>query len=106
MSDDRSLSESAPRKGAAIKLLGIACIVVGVLDSMLFWRGGFQMDGAYALLIAFGFFLYALGAIRSGAGHERPTRRRRLRGGRSLGQPEPLADHGRQPLEDDRRRHP
>jgi hypothetical protein len=24
------------------------------------------MEGAYALLIAFGFFLYALGAIRSG----------------------------------------
>ena len=66
MSDDRSLSENAPRKGAGIKLFGVAFIFVGVLDSMLFWRGGFQMEGAYALLIAFGAFLYALGAIQSG----------------------------------------
>ncbi len=66
MSDDRSLPETAPRKGAAIKLFGVAFIFVGMLDTMLSWRGGFRMDGAYALLIAFGFFLYALGAIRSG----------------------------------------
>ncbi len=66
MADDRTLSESAPRKGAGIKLFGVAFIFVGVLDSMLFWRGGFQMDGAYALLIAFGAFLVALGAIQSG----------------------------------------
>ncbi len=66
MSDDRTLPESAPRKGAAIKLFGVVLIFVGVLDSMLFWRGGFRMEGAYALLIAFGFFLYALGAIRGG----------------------------------------
>lgn len=64
MSNDRALPESAPRKGAAIKLFGVAFIFVGVLDSMLSWRGGFRLDGAYALLIAFGFFLYALGAIR------------------------------------------
>ena len=67
MSDDRTLAESAPRKGAAIKLFGVALIFVGVLDSMLSWRGGFRVEGAYALLIAFGFFLYALGAIRSGS---------------------------------------
>ena len=66
MSDDRALPESAPRKGAAIKLFGVAFIFVGVLDSMLSWRGGFQVDGVYALMIAFGFFLVALGAIRGG----------------------------------------
>jgi len=58
--------EDAPRKGAAIKLFGVAFIFVGVLDSMLSWRGGFQVDGVYALMIAFGFFLVALGAIRGG----------------------------------------
>ena len=66
MADDRSLMEGAPRKGAAIKLFGVAFIFVGVLDSMLSWRGGFQVNGVYALMIAFGAFLYALGAIRSG----------------------------------------
>ncbi len=67
MSDDRHLPEIAPRKGAAIKLFGVALIFVGVLDSMLSWRGGFRVEGAYALLIAAGFFLYALGAIRGGS---------------------------------------
>ena len=66
MSDDRTLPEKAPRKGAAIKLFGVAFIFVGILDTMLSWRGGFRMDGTYALLIAFGFFLFALGVIRSG----------------------------------------
>ncbi len=66
MSDDRSLPDSAPRKGAAIKMFGVALIFVGILDTMLSWRGGFRMDGTYALVIAFGFFLFALGAIRSG----------------------------------------
>ncbi len=67
MPSDRSLPETAPRKGAGIKLFGVAFIFVGVLDTMLSWRGGFRMDGTYALLIAFGFFLYALGVIRSGS---------------------------------------
>ena len=66
MSNDRALPETAPRKGAAIKLFGVAFIFVGMLDTMLSWRGGFRMDGTYALLIAFGFFLFALGVIRSG----------------------------------------
>ncbi|NIP72466.1 MAG: hypothetical protein GWO16_05295 [Gammaproteobacteria bacterium] len=65
MSDERALSASAARRGAAVKLFGLAFIFVGALDSMLSWRGGFRVDGAYALLIAFGVFLYALGAIRS-----------------------------------------
>ena len=72
MPSDRSLPETvprpelAPRKGAAIKLFGVAFIFVGMLDTMLSWRGGFRMDGTYALMIAFGFFLVALGAIRGG----------------------------------------
>ncbi len=66
MLDDHHLQEIAPRKGAAIKLFGVAFIFVGMLDIMLSWRGGFRMDGTYALLIAFGFFLFALGVIRSG----------------------------------------
>ena len=65
MSDNRPLSEDTPRKGAGIKLFGVAFIFVGMLDSMLFWRGGFQLDGVYALLIAFGVVLVVLGAIRS-----------------------------------------
>jgi hypothetical protein len=71
MPDDRVRPESGPRKGAAIKLFGVAFIFVGMLDSMLSWRGGFQVDGAYALMIAFGAFLVALGAIRGGGAVKR-----------------------------------
>ena len=67
MPTDRAVPEDTPRKGAAIKMFGVALIFVGVLDTMLSWRGGFRVEGAYALLIAAGFFLYALGAIRGGS---------------------------------------
>lgn len=67
MSEKRTLGENRPRRGVAIKLFGVALIFLGVLDSMLSWRGGFQVDGAYALMMAFGVFLYALGAIRDGS---------------------------------------
>ena len=67
MSNDRALPENRPRKGVAIKLFGVTLVCLGVLDSMLSWRGGFQVEGAYALMIALGVFLYALGAIRGGS---------------------------------------
>jgi hypothetical protein len=59
------MQENEPRKGVALKLLGVVLIILGVLDSMLSWRGGFAVSGSYALLMAFGVFLYALGSIRS-----------------------------------------
>ncbi len=67
MSEDRALQENRPRKGVAIKLSGLTLVFLGMLDSMLSWRGGFQVEGAYALMIALGIFLYALGAVRSGS---------------------------------------
>ncbi len=67
MSDDRALQENRPRKGVAVKLFGVILIFLGVLDSMLSWRGGFRVEGAYALMMALGVFLYALGAIGSGS---------------------------------------
>jgi hypothetical protein len=67
VSEDQALQENRPRKGVAIKLFGVALIFLGVLDSMLSWRGGFALEGGYALMMAFGVFLYALGAIRDGS---------------------------------------
>jgi hypothetical protein len=66
MPDHESVEQDAPRRGVAIKLLGVVMIILGVLDSMLSWRGGFALSEAYVLLIASGIFVYAIGAIGFG----------------------------------------
>ena len=48
------------------KLFGVILIFLGVLDSMVSWRGGFAVSEIYALMIVAGFALYAVGAIRGG----------------------------------------
>jgi len=63
---DRSDRQDAPVRGVAIKLFGVMLIFLGVLDSMLFWRGGFAAGEKYLVLILFGLLLYAIGAIRCG----------------------------------------
>ena len=60
------MRQDGTRKGAIIKLFGVVLIFLGVLDSMLSWRGGFATSETYVLLIAFGIFVYAIGAIGFG----------------------------------------
>jgi predicted membrane channel-forming protein YqfA (hemolysin III family) len=55
------------KKGVKTKLFGVVLIVLGTLDSMLSWRGGFALSDLYVVLIACGVFLYAIGAIRHGS---------------------------------------
>ena len=55
------------KKGVKTKLFGVILILLGVLDSMLSWRGGFVVSDFYVLLIASGIFLYIIGAIRQGS---------------------------------------
>ena len=65
---DNAMEDARPKRGVAIKLFGVALIFLGVLDSMLSWRGGFEVHETYALMMAAGAFLYAIGAIRGGSG--------------------------------------
>ncbi len=51
-------------RGSILKLFGVVLVILGGLDSMLMWRGGFELSSLYVLMIAFGLFLYGLGAIR------------------------------------------
>lgn len=53
-----------PSRGAIIRLFGVILVILGTLDSMLMWRGGFVLDLFYIGLIAFGLFLFAIGTIR------------------------------------------
>ena len=66
MPDPDATEPEAPRRGVAVKLLGVVLIILGVLDSMLSWRGGFALHETYVLLIALGIFIYAVGAIAHG----------------------------------------
>jgi hypothetical protein len=53
-------------RGAKTRLFGVILIFVGLLDSMLAWRGGFAVGNFYIALIAGGILLYVVGAIRRG----------------------------------------
>lgn len=52
-------------RGAIIKLFGVVLVILGALDSMLMWRGGFDLSGLYVLMIVSGLFLYGVGSVRS-----------------------------------------
>lgn len=62
------MSEVAAKKGVKTKLLGVILVILGALDSMLSWRGGFEAGDGYLGLIAAGLALFAVGAVRQGRG--------------------------------------
>lgn len=45
-------------------MFGVSLVFVGVLDCMLSWRGGFQVDSFYTFLILSGVLLIIVGTIR------------------------------------------
>ncbi len=51
-------------RGAIIRLFGVILVILGTLDSMLMWRGGFVLSTVYIGMIASGLFLYLIGTIR------------------------------------------
>tara|TARA_B100000315_G_C14119202_1_gene381744 strand:- start:192 stop:401 length:210 start_codon:yes stop_codon:yes gene_type:complete len=53
-----------PSRGAIIQLFGVILVILGTLDSMLMWRGGFTLNLFYIGLIATGLFLLMIGKIR------------------------------------------
>ncbi len=54
---------SASRKGVITRLLGVVAIILGFLNSMLSWRGGFAVDPFYLVLILGGVLLYITGSV-------------------------------------------
>ena len=48
----------------AAGLFGVVLVFLGVLDSLLSWRGGMTPSGFYLLLVAAGLSLYFIGAVR------------------------------------------
>jgi hypothetical protein len=64
--EEKALERPGPKKGVVTKIFGVILVFLGTLDSMLSWRGGFEVHETYALLIVSGIFLYAVGAIKGG----------------------------------------
>jgi hypothetical protein len=58
------MEENVIRKGVKTKLFGVLLIILGALDSMLSWRGGFAPSGIYVFLLSAGIALYAIGSVR------------------------------------------
>jgi hypothetical protein len=53
-----------PRRGVKTRLVGVVLIFLGILDSLLVWRGGATPGDPFLLLLAAGVALYVVGAIR------------------------------------------
>ena len=60
-------ADSKSNRGVVTRLLGVILIILGVLDSMLAWRGGFAISDVYILLVATGIFVYFIGALQRGS---------------------------------------
>ena len=58
------MDDPGVRKGVKTKLFGVLLIILGALDSMLSWRGGFAPSGFYVFLLLAGMALYGLGSVR------------------------------------------
>ena len=57
------IENSADQKGVIPRLLGVVAIILGILDSMLSWRGGFEVEPFYIALIMGGVVLYIIGSL-------------------------------------------
>ena len=60
---DSSIENSTSQKGVILRLLGVVAIILGFLDSMLSWRGGFAVEPFYIALILGGVILYISGSL-------------------------------------------
>ncbi len=68
-------TQDTGNRGAIIRLFGVILIILGTLDVMLSWRGGFSVVPFHAMLIVAGVALCLIGAIRrqgGPSGRERP----------------------------------
>ncbi len=56
-------SSGVENRGAVIKLFGVILIILGALNTMLSWRGGFELLSLPVYFIAGGFVLTIVGSI-------------------------------------------
>jgi multisubunit Na+/H+ antiporter MnhG subunit len=64
MTDGREDLVSPRTRGAVIRIFGVILVILGTLDIMLSWRGGFEIFSFHVLLFVTGLLLCVIGAIR------------------------------------------
>ena len=64
MSNEDAFSDRPPTKGVKTKLFGFTLVLLGVLDSLLFLRGGTAVGGIQFVLIGLGLLIWVNGMIR------------------------------------------
>ena len=63
MAPDQSAAISFNNRGAVVRIFGAIFIILGTLDTMLSWRGGFEVITFHTFLIAAGLLLCGIGAV-------------------------------------------
>ncbi len=67
MTDEATKAAECGNRGAVVKLFGVILIILGVLNTMLSWRGGFEILSLPVCFIIAGLLLNLIGSIlRSG----------------------------------------
>ena len=56
------------RRGVMTKILGVCMLFLGFMDSLLSWRGGFEVSELYVFFIVVGLVLIAVGSVRQRRG--------------------------------------
>ncbi len=54
----------SPRRGAIPHALGVILVILGSLDSMLAWRGSFEVSNFSAAIIVAGLIFYSIGVVK------------------------------------------
>jgi len=63
LKESTETEDSSTEQGVVLRLLGVVAIILGSLDSMLSWRGGFTVHSFYVALILGGVILYVIGSL-------------------------------------------
>ena len=69
MSDELQDLPASASLGAVVRLFGVVLIILGALNTMLSWRGGFEVLSLPVIMIGLGLLLYAIGGILRASGH-------------------------------------
>ena len=64
MKDEVADIPGGSNRGAIFRIFGVILVILGWLNTMLSWRGGFEVVPFHAMLIVTGLVLYMIGAIR------------------------------------------